>query len=166
MTEKISDLYIAIIEPANFDIRKQEVFFKEFGFVIGSLSSYMRDSLAKLCNQCHQIRKKGFSSEQLSRARKVFKRYSKLSLIKDEEFLVELVAALFDVAYFTANSNKNPGHIRKFTIIEGTQPFYFLYMGSKDHEIFELVRLFKTRFNASKKNPKAGTFIEFRQKSN
>ncbi len=69
---KVFDLYLKVqdlITLANlfqndFDIKQQKVFHSDFGFVLVTQSEFFRDSMIKLCIECHRLRQKNFGPDK------------------------------------------------------------------------------------------------------
>ena len=55
--ETLGKSFLMVIEPSDFDLNQQKVFYSDFGFVIASESEFFRDSMVKLCQKCHEVRK-------------------------------------------------------------------------------------------------------------
>lgn len=139
---------LLVIEPSDFDLKLQKVFYLNFGFVLTSESEYFRNNAAKFCLEYHKIRQGSFGSKILTRIRKSMKEYL-AKPVKAEREVLELLAMFFDIAYFTAMSRKNQVYFRKFVTIEGCEPKYYLYLGSIDFtslEILEKIHEMAERF--------------------
>lgn len=139
---------ILVIEPLDFDLKLQKVFYLNFGFVLTSESEYFRNNTAKFCLEYHKIRQGSFGPKVLTRIRKSMKVYL-AKPVKTEREVLELLAMFFDIAYFTATSYKNQFYFRKFVTIEGCGLRYYLYFGSIDFttlEILERIQEMAERF--------------------
>ena len=119
-----------VVDPEDFDMKKQQVFYSEFGFIICSQSEFFRSKMEELCLNCHKLRQRGMSSKFSTDIRKRMKKYV-ANTLKTERDRLELVALYFDLTYFTATSHQKDTHLRKFISLWGTTPQYFLYCGSK-----------------------------------
>lgn len=160
--EHLGKSFLLVVDPSNFDMKKNQVLYKDFGFVICTESQFFRDSMEKLCKKCHEIRQRGMSSKFITRIRKRMKRYTRTPLKSERDYL-ELVALYFDLAYYTATTQDKNTHLRKFTTILGLTPYYFLYIGSKPHTSFELFKKVQEKTNAGKINDGVGSFINIIQ---
>lgn len=140
---------LLVIEPLDFDLKQQKVFYPNFGFVLTSESEYFRNSAAKFCLEYHKIRQGSFGPKILTRIRKSMKEYL-AKPVKAEREVLELLAMFFDIAYFTATSRKKQFHFRKFVIIEGCKPRYYLYLGSMDFTSIDVLERIQEMAECSK----------------
>ncbi len=136
--ENVANSFLMVIEPFDFDLKQQEVFHSDFGFVFASESEYFRDSLIRLYQECHKIRKNGFGPKIVESIRERMEEFARKP-VKNERSLLEMVAMLFDIVYYTAVFHDKVAHLRKFFIIEGSIPKYFGYIGSKDYNSIEII---------------------------
>jgi len=153
---------ILVIEPLGFDLKLQKVFYHNFGFVLTSESEYFRNSAAEFCLEYHEIRQGSFGAKVLTRIRKSMKEYLSKP-IKAEREVLELLAMFFDIAYFTATSRKKPIRFRKFIIIEGCKPRYYLYLGSMDITSLEVLERIQEMAERSKIGGAPTSCFEFIQ---
>ena len=49
--ENLGNTFLMVIDPYDFDMKQQKVFYSDFGFVITSQSKFFRDSMIKLCKE-------------------------------------------------------------------------------------------------------------------
>ncbi|KKN07296.1 hypothetical protein LCGC14_1068510 [marine sediment metagenome] len=80
--------------------------------------------------------------------------------IKTERDFLELVAMLFDIAYYTAVSHDKNAHLRKFIAIIGAIPTYFGYVGSKDYGSFVIINKIQNKIENTKDENGAGSCFE------
>lgn len=146
--ENLEKTFLMVIEPNDFDLRQQKIFYSDFGFVISSGSEFFRDSMIKLCQECHKIRQRRFGPSILTSIRRAMKKFARTT-IKTERELLELVAMFFDIGYYTAVSHDKDGHIRKFSIFDGISLRYYGYFGSRDYNSIELIEKVKEKINTS-----------------
>ena len=114
--ENLGKSFLLVIDPPNFDMKKNQVFYQDFSFLICSESEFFRDSLEKLCEECHRIRQRGLSPKIVTSIRKRMKNYVQKSF-KSERDLLELVAMYFDLAYYTGTSRVKDTNLCKFISI-------------------------------------------------
>lgn len=158
----IGESFIVVIEPRNFDMKRGQVFFKEFSFVFCSESQFLRDSVVKLINQCHQIRQKGLSAKLLTGVRKTMKKNLQASCRTERDFL-ELVAMFFDLAYYNATTHDKDTHLRSFISIIDGAPRFFCYVGSKDYNSLQIIEKIQEKSENYKKKAGMGSFIKLTQ---
>ncbi len=140
---------LLVIEPLDFDLKLQKVFYLNFGFVLTSESEYFRNKVAEFCLEYHKIRQRSFGPKVLTRVRKSIKEYLVKPVKAEREFL-ELLAMFFEIAYFTATSRKKQFHFRKFVIIEGCEPRYYFYLGSMDFTSLDVLERIQEMAERSK----------------
>jgi len=157
--ENLGKTSVLVIEPKNFDLREQKVFFPDFGFVLTSESRFFRDMGEKLCMSCHEIRKKYFGPKILTEARKRMKELATKSVRAEREFL-ELMSIFFDIAYYTAISRDKGAHLRKFVTYDGLTPKYYLYVGSMDVTTTEVLDKLNEIISNSKPNDASKSCFE------
>ena len=83
--------------------------------------------------------------------------------VKTEREVLDLLAMFFDIAYFTATSRKNQVYFRKFVKIEGCEPRYYLYFGSIDFAIIEILERIQEMAERSKIGDASMSCFEFIQ---
>ena len=147
--ENLGKTSIMVIEPSNFDLRKQRVFYPDFGFVLTTESIFFRDMGEKLCLSCHEIRKNHFGPKILTEARKRMKELATKSVRTEREFL-ELMSIFFDIAYYAAVSQDRGAHLRKFVTYDGLTTKYYLYVGSMEVTTTEVLDKFNVKISGSK----------------
>lgn len=154
-----------VIYPDDFNFYHQKVFYTDFGFVVISESEFFRDSMYKLCKKCHEVRRKRFGPKIITSIRKKMKEIAKESL-KDERVVLEFVALLFDIMYYTAVSHDKNGHLRKFTTIDGRSIKYFAYFGSTDYDRVRLIEKIQEKLETVRNENKIGSCFEILQVGN
>ncbi len=88
--ENIGKTYFLVIEPFDFDLAEQKVFYSDFGFVIVSESKFFRDSMMNFCRGCHKLRRYGFSPRIIiTSIRKTMKNLVR-NFVKTEKDILEL----------------------------------------------------------------------------
>jgi len=153
---------LLVIEPLDFDLKLQKVFYPNFGFVLTNKSEYFRNSAAEFCLEYHKIRQGSFGPKVLTRVRKSMQEYL-AKPVKAEREVLELLAMFFDITYFTATSRKNQVYFRKFVIIEGIEPRYYLYFGSIDFTSLEILERIQEMAERSKIGDAPMSCFEFIQ---
>jgi len=149
--EYIGTTSLLVIEPKNFDLRDQKVFFPDFGFVLFTESRFFRDIGEKLCLSCHKIRQNHFGPKILTEARKRMKELATKSVRSEHEFL-ELMSIFFDIAYYATISRDKKAHLRKFVRHDGLTVRYFLYVGSMDITSMEVLEKVNQKILSSKQD--------------
>ncbi len=163
--ENLGNTFLMVIDPYDFDIKQQKVFHSDFGFVLVTQSEFFRDSMIKLCKKCYSVRKRNFGPKIITSARKRMREFGNRSIKTEHDFL-ELVALLFDIAYYTAVSHDKVAHLRKFIAIEGISPKYFGYIGSKDFKSSVIINKIQNKIENAKDDKKAGSCFEIYQVTN
>ncbi len=153
---------LLVIEPLDFDLKLQKVFYLNFGFVLTSESEYFRNSAAEFCLEYHKIRQGSFGPKVLTRIRKSMKEYL-AKTVKTEREVLELLAMFFDITYFTATSRKKQVCFRKFVTIEGCEPRYYLYFGSIDFTTLDILERIQEMAERSKIGDAPMSCFEFIQ---
>ncbi|MHA2010239.1 MAG: hypothetical protein ACXABO_18930 [Promethearchaeota archaeon] len=163
--ETLGKTFLMVIDPENFDIKQQKVLFSDFGFVLVTQSKFFRDSMIKLCMECHRIRQKNFDPEIITHVRERMRDFVGKSIRTELEFL-ELVSNFFDIAYYTAVSHDNDAHLRKFITVEGINPKYFGYFGSKDYSSLQIINKIQGIIESQRDENSSGTCFEIYQVKN
>lgn len=122
---------LLVIEPIDFDLRLQKVFYPNFGFVLTSESEYFRNKAVEFCQKYHAMRKKGFGPKALNGIRKSMKEYIAKRVKTEQEFL-ELFAIFFDIVHYTSITHNLETHLRMFYTFEELSTKYYLYIGTMD----------------------------------
>ena len=86
--------------------------------------------------------------------------------IKTERDFLELVAMLFDIAYYTAVSHDKVAHLRKFIAIEGATPKYLGFVGSKAYNSFDIISKIQEKMEGTKDESGVGSCFEIYQVKN
>jgi hypothetical protein len=162
LMENLGKSFLMVIDPNDFDLNKQKVFFDDFSFVFTSESEFFRDSLYKLCQECYKIRRKGFGPKLITDIRKTMKAILRKNL-KDERVLLELVALFFDIAYYTVVSHDRVSHFRKFSTVDGVTIKFCSYFGSRDYNPIELIKKVQQKTQKNKSNTRNGFLFEIVQ---
>jgi len=160
--EYLGDTALLVIEPLDFDLKHQNVFYPDFGFVLTSESEFFRNKAAEFCIECNKIRQKFFGPKILTGVRKSMKKYLSKPVKTEREFL-ELLTILFDITYFTGTSRKKQIRFRKFIIIEGHGPRYYFYLGSMDITSVEVLGRIQEMAERSKTGGAPMSCFEFIQ---
>jgi len=163
--ENLGKTFLMVIDPYDFDIKQQKVFFSDFGFVLSTQSEFFRDSMIRLCEKCHSVRKRYYGPKIITSARKRMREFVNKSIKTELEFL-ELVALLFDIAYYTAVSHDKDAHLRKFIAIEGVTPTYFGFIGSKDYNSLDIISKIQEKIGSAKDEKGTGSCFEIYQVKN
>jgi len=163
--EHIGKSFIMVMYPDDFNFYHQRVFYSDFGFVVVSELEFFRDSIYKLCQECYEVRRKRFGPKIITNIRKRMKEIARKSL-KDERVVLELVALLFDITYYTAVSHDKNGHLRKITTIDERSIKYFCYFGSKDYNRMSLIEKIQEKLEVVKDKNKNGFYFEILQMGN
>lgn len=163
--ENLGKTFLMVIDPSDFDIKQQKVFHSDFGFVLVTQSEFFRDSMIRLCKKCYSVRRRNFGPKIITRARKRMKEFVNKSIKTEHEFL-ELVAMLFDIAYYTAVSHDKVAHLRKFVAVEGAIPKYFGFVGSKDYNSFDIISKIQEKIESTKDKNETGSCFEIYQVKN
>lgn len=160
--EYLGKTALLVIEPSDFDLKRQKVFYLDFGFVLTSESEFFRNKAAEFCVEYHKIRQKFFGPKILTGVRKSMKEYMSKPVKTEREFL-ELLVIFFDIAYFNATSRKKQISFRRFIIIEGCKPRYYLYLGSMDISSLEVLERFQKIVESYKEGGTPTSCFEFIQ---
>ncbi|KKN27158.1 hypothetical protein LCGC14_0867510 [marine sediment metagenome] len=160
--ENLGKTFLMVIDPYDFDIKQQKVFHSDFGFVLVTQSEFFRDSMIRLCKECHKLRQKNYGPKIIINARKRMKEYVNKSIKTERDFL-ELVAMLFDIAYYTAVSHDKDAYLRKFITIEGATPTYFGFVSSKDYNSFDIISKIQEKIKSAGDEKGAGYCFEIYQ---
>ena len=160
--ETLGKSFLMVIEPSDFDLNQQKVFYSDFGFVIASESEFFRDAMIKLCHECHKVRKNGFGPKIITNIRERMKEIVRRTL-KDERVYLELVALFFDIVYYTSVSHDKDAHLRKFSVFEGVNLRYFGYCGTRDYNSMKLIEKVRERIHVSEEKNLTGSYFEILQ---
>ena len=157
--EEIGKSYIVVIEPYNFNIRENKVFYEDFGFVISSQSSFFRDLMVKLCKKCHNLRKNHFGPKIITEIRENMENLGQKNIKTDYETL-QLVATFFDITYYTATSHDKEAHLKTFSTVIGRGIHYYLYFGSRLYHTLEILEKIQEKSNINENRNHTGSYFE------
>ncbi len=160
--EILGKSFLMVIEPLDFDIEQQKVFYPEFGFVIATESGFFRDSIAAFCKKYHNVRRSAFTPKIITSIRMRMKDFDRNSIRTERGFL-ELVALFFDIAYYTAVSHDKDAHVRKFSAFNDKSLNYYYYLGSRNYNSLQLLEKMEDKCEHSKIRHGIGSYFEISQ---
>ena len=99
--ENLGKAFLMVNARYNFGIKQEKVCHSDFGFTLVTQSEFFRGFMTKFCKECHCVQQKNFSPKIIKNARKLMREFVSKSIKTESDFL-ELVAIIFDVAYYTA----------------------------------------------------------------
>lgn len=129
---------LLVIEPFDFDLRRQKVFYPNFGFVLTSESEFFRNIAVEFIQKYHTVRQKSFGPKVLTGVKKSMKAYLSRPVKTEREFL-GLLAIFFDIVYYTSNTRDLETHLRRFHTFDDTSMKYYLYVGTLDITSLEIL---------------------------
>ena len=160
--EHLGKTALLVIAPLDFDLRRQKVFYPNFGFVLTSESEFFRNKAVEFCQKYHSIRQKGFGPKVLTGVRKSMKGYLSKPVKTEREFL-KLFAIFFDIVYYTSISHNLETHLRKFYIFEDLSTKYYLYIGTMDITSLDILDKIKKKSNNSRLEDRSKSRFEIVQ---
>ena len=107
------------------------------GFVFGTQSTWLRDQTYHLVTKYLEFWQHRFTPKVIKEIRDNISNFI-TTKVKREEIIMRFYCALGLLAYYTARTRDKDLALRKFTIIEGANPMYYIYIGVNDYNVLEI----------------------------
>ena len=135
--ERLGKSFILVLEPLEFNIYERKMNYDTLGFVFGTQSTWLRDQMYHLVTKYLEYWQQYFTPKGIKEIQDNISKFI-ASKVRREEVMFRFYCALGLLAYYTARTREKGLAMRKFTIIEGTNPMYYIYIGVNDYNILEI----------------------------
>ncbi len=136
--EQLGKSFILVIEPLEFNVYEKKINYDSLGFVFGTQSVWLRDRTYHLVTKYLEFWQHHFTPKAINEIRENISNFI-ASKVRREEVMFRFYCALGLLAYYTARTRDKSLAMRKFTIIEGANPMYYIYIGVNDYNITEIL---------------------------
>ena len=131
--ERLGKTFLLVIEPLDIDIKENSFNYQEFGFIIGTESSWYLGNIFKFFRDYLKVRSEHLSTHGWDSFRREIQESSEQILrkyIKNIEDFLRLVGVFIDLSYYTAHSHGKTTSLIVFTMDIESQLLYYCYVGS------------------------------------
>jgi len=135
--ERLGKSFILVLEPLEFNVYDKKMNFNTLGFVFGTQSTWLRDQTYNLVTKYLEFWQRYFTPKAIKEIRDNINNFI-ASKVKREEVMFRFYCALGLLAYYTARTREKALAMRKFTLIEGLNPMYYIYIGVNDYSVSEI----------------------------
>ena len=135
--DRLGKSFILVLEPLEFNVYDKKMNFDTLGFVFGTQSTWLRDQTHGLVTKYLEFWQRYFTPKAIKEIRDNINNFI-ASKVKREEVMFRFYCALGLLAYYTARTRNKALAMRKFTIIEGLNPMYYIYIGVNDYTVMEI----------------------------
>ena len=165
--ERLGKTFLLVIEPLDFNIKENLFNDKEFGFMVGTESSWYLSNLFKFCSDYYQARSAYLKPNMLDSLKEEIKKnqeqISKEGIKNDEDFL-RLIGTFVDLSCYTTHSHYKTTYLTVFTMDIESQLLYCCYIGSKKYKNpVELSKQFFKKIKNPSKEENDGSCFEIYQ---
>ncbi len=165
--ERLGKSFLLVIEPLDFNMKRNSYNYKEFGFIVGTESSWYLGSLFKFCRDYLKVRIDYLKPRMLDSLKKEIQKNIEQILrkdIKNDEDFLRLIGVFIDLSYYTAHSHGKTTHLIVFTMNIESQLLYCCYAGSNKYENpEELSRQFFKKIKTPRQEKNDGSCFEIYQ---
>jgi hypothetical protein len=135
--ERLGKTFLLVIEPLDFSLKENAFNRNEFGFMVGTESSWYLNNIFKFCRDYYRFRSDYLKSNALDSLKKEIKeslgQIIKKDIKNDEDFL-RLMGIFIDLSFFTAYSHDKTTYLTVFTMDVESQLLYCCYVGSNEYK--------------------------------
>ncbi len=135
--KRLGKSFILVLEPLEFNVYEKKMQFDTLGFVFGTQSMWLRDQTYNLVTEYLKFWQRYFTPKAIKEIRDNINNFI-VTKVKREEVMFRFYCALGLLAYYTARTRDKDLAMRKFTIIEGLNPMYYIYIGVNDYNVSEI----------------------------
>ncbi len=135
--ELLGKTFLLVIEPLDFSLKENAFNCNEFGFMVGTESSWYLNNIFKFCRDCYKARGDYLKSNALGSLKKEIKESLGQIInkdIKNDEDLLRLMGIFIDLSFFTAYSHYKTTYLTVFTMDIESQLLYCCYVGSNEYK--------------------------------
>jgi hypothetical protein len=134
------DSYLLVIEPMDFDMKRNLISFREFSFIYVSPSEIERNQILKLCKEMENLRANTIRTKNfVTELRKSIKDLSRSSNIENHLEFLKIISVLFDLAFYTAISHEQNAFLYSFSQPLLNEPFYYCLCSSNRVNIVDIL---------------------------
>jgi len=135
--ERLGKTFLLVIEPLDFSMKENSFNCNEFGFMVGTESSWYLNNIFQFCKDYYRTRINYLKSNALDSLKKEIEESLRQIInkdVKNDEDLLRLMGIFIDLSFFTAYSHDKTTYLTVFTTDVGSQLLYCCYVGSNKYE--------------------------------
>lgn len=135
--ERLGKTFLLVIEPLDFNMKENSFNCKEFGFIVGTESSWYLNNLFKFCRDFLKVRSDYLKPSMLDSFKEEIKERQEQMLkkdIKNDEDFLRLLGTFVDLSCYTTHSHYKTTYLTVFTMDIESQLLYCCYVGSNKYE--------------------------------
>jgi len=165
--ERLGKTFLLVIEPLDFSLKENSFNCSEFGFMVGTESSWSLNNIFQFCRGYYRTRFDYLKSNALDSLKKEIKENLRQIInkdIKNDEDFLRLMGIFIDLSFFTAYSHDKTMYLTVFTMDIGSQLLYCCYVGSNEYkDPVELSKQFFKKIKSTSINKSDGSCFEIYQ---
>ena len=135
--ERLGKTFLLVIEPLDFSMKENSFNCKEFGFIVGTESSWYLNNLFRFCRDFLKVRSDYLKPKMLDSFKEEIKERQEQMLekdIKNDEDFLRLIGIFVDLSYYITHSHYKTTYLTVFTMDIESQLLYCCYVGSNKYE--------------------------------
>ena len=135
--ERLGKTFLLVIEPLDFSLSENSFNCSEFGFMVGTESSWYLSNIFQFCRDYYRSRSDYLKSNALDSLKEEIKENLEQILkkdIKNDEDLLRLLGTFVDLSCYTTHSHYKTTYLTVFTMDIESQLLYCCYIGSNKYE--------------------------------
>ncbi len=165
--ERLGKTFLLVIEPLDFSLKENSFNFKEFGFIVGTESSWYLSNIFRFCRDYYQARSDYLKPNMLDSLKEEIKESQEQILkkdIKNNEDFLRLLGTFVDLSCYTTHSHYKTTYLTVFTMDIESQLLYCCYVGSNKYENpAELSKQFFKKIKSPSNDKNNGSCFEIYQ---
>jgi serine/threonine protein kinase len=135
--ERLGKTFLLVIEPLDFSIKEDSFNCSEFGFMVGTESSWYLNNIFQFCRDYYKNRSDYLKSNALGSLKEEIKKSLEQIInkdIKNDEDLLRLIGTFVDISCYTTHSHCKTTYLTVFTMDLESQLLYCCYVGSNEYK--------------------------------
>ncbi|MBA7598353.1 hypothetical protein ES703_05367 [subsurface metagenome] len=135
--ERLGKTFLLVIEPLDFSMKENPFNCSEFGFMVGTESSWYLNNIFQFCRDYLKVRSDYLKSNALGSLKEEIKENLEQILKKDIKKrwdLLRLLGTFVDLSCYTTHSHYKTTYLTVFTMDIESQLLYCCYVGSNKYE--------------------------------
>ncbi len=135
--ERLGKTFLLVIEPLDFNMKENSFNCKEFGFIVGTESSWYLNNIFKFCSDYYQARRDSLRPQLLNSLKEEIKENQEQIMkkdIKNDEDFLRLLGMFVDLSCYITHSHSKTTYLTVFTMDIESQLLYCCYIGSNAYE--------------------------------
>jgi len=165
--ERLGQTSLLVIEPLDFSIKENSFSCSEFGFMVGTESSWYLENIFQFCRDYYKNRSDYLKSNALGSLKEEIKKSLEQIInkhVKNDEDLLRLIGTFVDISCYTTHSHCKTTYLTVFTMDVESQLFYCCYVGSNEYkDPEELSKQFFKKIKSTSLNKNDGSCFEIYQ---